>query len=604
MLERIIGFAIRNRWIVIAATVGMALLGIYNFHRLPIDAVPDITNVQVQVNTEAPGMSPLEVEQQITTRVEQAMGGIPGVSYMRSLSRYGLSQLTVVFHDDIDIYFARQLVNERLREASEDLPPGASEPAMGPIATGLGEIYMWTVEADSGATRADGLPYTAMDFREAQDWIVKPQLRTVPGVTEVNTVGGYVKQYHVTPDPAKLVAYGVTFRSVLDALSANNLNAGAGYIEHIGEQYLVRIPGVITNLDDVGKILVGVEDGTPIRVRDVATVGVGEELRTGAATENGEEVVLGTVFMLVGANSRTVSRDVAARMEQIQTTLPEGLKVRTVYDRTRLVDATLETVRENLTYGAILVIIVLFLLLGNARAAFLVALTIPLAGLFAVTGMVQSGISGNLMSLGAIDFGIIVDGAVVMVENMVRRFGRRQHELGRLLNLDERLREAFDSAREVAKPTLFGVGIIMIVYLPILTLSGIEGKMFKPMALTVLLALAGALILTFTFVPAGVALILRGRVAERESPVVRGVKRLYAPTLRHALRFRWAVIVGAVAFVVVCLLVGSRLGSEFIPSLDEGDIAMHAMRIPSTSLTQAVEMQHQLEKRIKTVPEV
>jgi len=604
MLERIIGFAIRNRWIVIAATVGMALLGIYNFHRLPIDAVPDITNVQVQVNTEAPGMSPLEVEQQITTRVEQAMGGIPGVSYMRSLSRYGLSQLTVVFHDDIDIYFARQLVNERLREASEDLPPGASEPAMGPIATGLGEIYMWTVEADSGATRADGLPYTAMDFREAQDWIVKPQLRTVPGVTEVNTVGGYVKQYHVTPDPAKLVAYGVTFRSVLDALSANNLNAGAGYIEHIGEQYLVRIPGVITNLDDVGKILVGVEDGTPIRVRDVATVGVGEELRTGAATENGEEVVLGTVFMLVGANSRTVSRDVAARMEQIQTTLPEGLKVRTVYDRTRLVDATLETVRENLTYGAILVIIVLFLLLGNARAAFLVALTIPLAGLFAVTGMVQSGISGNLMSLGAIDFGIIVDGAVVMVENMVRRFGRRQHERGRLLNLDERLREAFDSAREVAKPTLFGVGIIMIVYLPILTLSGIEGKMFKPMALTVLLALAGALILTFTFVPAGVALILRGRVAERESPVVRGVKRLYAPTLRHALRFRWAVIVGAVAFVVVCLLVGSRLGSEFIPSLDEGDIAMHAMRIPSTSLTQAVEMQHQLEKRIKTVPEV
>ena len=489
MLERIIDFSIRNRWVVIAATLAMAVFGIYNFSRLPIDAVPDITNVQVQVNTEAPGMSPLEVEQQITTRVELAMGGIPGVDYVRSISRYGLSQLTIVFRDDVDIYFARQLVNERLREASEDLPPGVSQPAMGPIATGLGEIYMWTVEADSGATRPDGLPYTAMDFREAQDWIVKPQLRTVPGVTEVNTIGGYVKQYHVTPDPAKLVAHGMTFRSVLDALSANNVNAGAGYIEHIGEQYLVRIPGVITNVEDIGAILVGVEDGTPIRIRDLATVGVGEELRTGAATENGQEVVMGTVFMLVGANSRTVSHDVAERMDEIQSTLPAGLQVRTVYDRTRLVDATLDTVRENLIYGAVLVIAVLFLLLGNARAALLVALTIPLAGLFAVSGMVQNRISGNLMSLGAIDFGIIVDGAVVMVENMVRRFGRRQHELGRLLTLSERLHEAFESAREVAKPTLFGVGIIMIVYLPILTLSGIEGKMFKPMALTVLLAL-------------------------------------------------------------------------------------------------------------------
>jgi heavy metal efflux system protein len=604
MLERIIDFAIRNRWVVMAATLAMAVLGIYNFGRLPIDAVPDITNVQVQVNTEAPGMSPLEVEQQITTRVELAMGGIPGVHYIRSISRYGLSQLTIVFRDDVDIYFARQLVNERLREASEDLPPGVSQPAMGPIATGLGEIYMWTVEADSGALRPDGLPYTAMDFREAQDWIVKPQLRTVPGVTEVNTIGGYVKQYHVTPDPAKLVAYGLTFRSVLDALSANNLNAGAGYIEHIGEQYLVRIPGVITNVDDVGAILVGVEDGTPIRIRDLATIGVGEELRTGAATENGEEVVLGTVFMLVGANSRTVSHDVAARMEEIQSTLPQGLKARTVYDRTRLVDATLHTVRENLTYGAVLVIAVLFLLLGNARAALLVALTIPLAGLFAVTGMVQNRISGNLMSLGAIDFGIIVDGAVVMVENMVRRFGQRQHELGRLLTLEERLHEAFESAREVAKPTLVGVGIIMIVYLPILTLSGIEGKMFKPMALTVLLALTGALILTFTFVPAGVAVFLRGRVAERESAAVRGVKRAYAPALRQALRFRWGVIAAAVVLVVACLLLGTRMGSEFIPSLDEGDIAMHAMRIPSTSLSQAIEMQHQLEERIATVPEV
>ncbi len=604
MLERIIDLAIRRRWIVVAMTAAMAALGIYHFGKLPIDAVPDITNVQVQVNTAVHGMSPPEVERQVTARIEQAMGGIPGVDYMRSLSRYGLSQLTIVFHDDVDIYFARQLVAERLRGAGEDLPPGAGEPEMGPIATGLGEIFMWTVEAEPGAKRPDGQPFTAMDFREAQDWIVKPQLRTVPGVTEVNTIGGYVKQYHVTPNPAKLVAHGLTFRDLLDALLANNLNAGAGYIEHIGEQYLVRIPGVVTTLDDVGKILVGVEDGTPIRIRDLASVGAGRELRTGAATENGEEVVLGTVFMLVGANSRTVSRDVAARMAQIQTTLPDGLKVRTVYDRTRLVDATLHTVRENLTYGALLVVVVLFLLLGNARAALLVALTIPLAGLFAVTGMVRGGISGNLMSLGAIDFGIIVDGAVVMVENMVRRFGRRQHELGRLMTLDERLHEAFESAREIAKPTLFGVAIIMIVYLPILTLTGIEGKMFKPMAMTVLLALTGALVLTFTFVPAAVALFLRGRVSERESAVVRVAKRGYAPLLTRALKFRWAVIATAAAFVAACLLLGTRLGSEFIPSLDEGDIAMHAMRIPSTSLTQAVEMQHHLEERIKAVPEV
>jgi heavy metal efflux system protein len=604
MLESIIRLSIRARWVVIVITAAVAALGVYNFQRLPIDAVPDITNVQVQVNTAAPGMSPPEVERQVTARIEMAMGGIPGADHMRSLSRYGLSQLTIVFRDDVDIYFARQLVGERLREASEDLPPGVGQPEMGPTATGLGEIFMWAVEAEPGALRPDGGAYTATDFREAQDWIVKPQLRTVPGVTEVNTIGGYVKQYHVTPDPAKLVAHGLTFRHILDALNANNLNAGAGYIEHIGEQYLVRIPGVVTQVQDVEKILVGVEDGVPIRIRDLATVGIGQELRTGAATENGAEVVLGTVFMLIGANSRTVSHDVAARMEQIQTTLPEGLKVRTVYDRTRLVDATLHTVRENLTFGAVLVIAVLFLMLGNARAAFLVALTIPLAGLFAVSGMVHNRISGNLMSLGAIDFGIIVDGAVVMVENMVRRFGHRQAAAGRLLTRDERLHEAFESAREVAKPTLFGVGIIMIVYLPILTLSGIEGKMFKPMAMTVLLALTGALILTFTFVPAGVALLLRGRVAERESPAVRGAKRLYAPTLARALRFRWAVIAGASTLVVASLLLFSRMGSEFIPSLDEGDIAMHAMRIPSTSLTQAITMQHHLEERITTVPEV
>ena len=604
MLERIIQGSVRYRGFVVMVTIAMAVLGIYNFGRLPIDAVPDITNIQVQINTSAPGMSPPEVEKQVTTRVELAMGGIPGMNYMRSLSRYGLSQLTLVFEDDVDIYFARQLVGERLREASEDLPPGVDPPMMGPIATGLGEIYMWTVEAQPGAMRADGKPYTPTDLREVQDWIVKPQLRTVRGVTEVNAVGGYVKQYHVTPDPQKLVAHGLTFRDVLDAITANNANAGAGYIEHVGEQYLVRVPGIVTDLADVERILVGVEDGTPIRIGDLATVGPGDELRTGAATENGEEVVIGTVFMLMGENSRAVSARVADRIGKIRNTLPAGVEIRTVYDRTRLVNATLHTVRENLTYGAILVIVVLFLLLGNARAAFLVALTIPLAMLFAVTGMVGNRISGNLMSLGAIDFGIIVDGAVVMTENIVRRFSGRQQELGRLLTRDERLREAFESAREVARPTLFGVAIIMIVYLPVLTLGGIEGRMFKPMALTVLLALSGALILTFTFVPAGAALLLRGRMAAGENAVIRGVRRLYAPALAQSLRFRWVVIAAAVAFVAGSVLIGSRLGSEFVPALDEGDIALHAMRIPSTSLSQAVAMQHDLEKKISVVPEV
>ncbi|HEX5133149.1 MAG TPA: CusA/CzcA family heavy metal efflux RND transporter [Candidatus Krumholzibacteria bacterium] len=604
MLERIIRESVRYRGAVVLLTIALAALGIYNFGRLPIDAVPDITNVQVQINTSAPGMSPLEVEKQVTTRVELAMGGIPGMDHMRSLSRYGLSQLTLVFHDDVDIYFARQLVSERLREASEGLPPGVEPPGMGPVATGLGEIYMWTVESQAGAKRADGKAYTPTDLREVQDWIVKPQLRTVAGVTEVNSLGGYVKQYHVTPDPGKLVAHGLTFRDVLDAIAANNVNAGAGYIEHIGEQYLVRIPGVVTDLAEVERILVGVEDGTPVRIGDLATVAPGDELRTGAATENGEEVVIGTVFMLMGENSRAVATRVASRLDEIQKTLPPGVELRTVYDRTRLVDATLHTVRENLMYGAILVIAVLFLLLGNARAAFLVALTIPLAMLFAVTGMVGNRISGNLMSLGAIDFGIIVDGAVVMTENIVRRFATRQREVGRVLTRDERLAEAFDSAREVARPTLFGVGIIMIVYLPILTLGGIEGKMFKPMALTVLLALSAALILTFTFVPAGAALLLRGRVGEGENRVIRAAKRVYAPALARSLRYRWPVVAVAAVLVVASVLVGSRLGSEFVPSLDEGDIALHALRIPSTSLSQAVAMQHELEEAIGSVPEV
>jgi cobalt-zinc-cadmium resistance protein CzcA len=604
MLDRILNFAIHHRWLVMIAVLGIALLGIFNFNKLPIDAVPDITNVQVQINTEAPAMSPLEVEKQITFTIETAMGGIPGVQYTRSLSRYGLSQVTVVFHDGTNIYFARQLVNERLQEAKGNLPPTAGEPTMGPISTGLGEIFSWTIEAEPGATKPNGEPYTSTDLREIQDWVVKPQLRTVPGVTEVNTIGGYEKQFHVTPDPTKLVSYGLSFHDVMEALDRNNTSAGAGYIEHKGEQYLIRVPGLVSDIDDIQSIIVGEDDGTPIFIRDVANVALGKQLRTGAATENGEEVVLGSVFMLLGENSRTVAKRVGEKMEEVNKSLPEGIIARTVRDRTRLVDATLRTVRNNLFEGAVLVVVVLFALVGNFRAALLVSLTIPLSMLFAVTGMVQTKISGNLMSLGAIDFGIIVDGAVVMVENIIRRFAERQQHLGRVLSRGERLEEAFESAREVARPTLFGVGIIMIVYLPILTLEGIEGKMFLPMAETVLLALAGALIFTFTFIPAGIAIFLSGKVSEKESIIVRGAKRAYEPLLHGAVRNRWAVVTVATAFIVFSLLVASRMGSEFIPQLDEGDMAVQAMRIPSTSLSQAVEMQDHLEKAILTVPEV
>jgi len=604
MLDKILSFSIQQRWLIVLAVVGMAALGIYNFSKLPIDAVPDITNVQVQINTEAPGMSPLEVEKQITFSIETAMGGIPGVSYTRSISRYGLSQVTVVFEDGTSIYFARQLINERLQEAKAALPPTAEEPTMGPIATGLGEIFMYTVEPEPGAIRPDGQPFTSTDLREVQDWIVKPQLRNITGVTEVNTIGGYEKQFHVTPDPAKLVSYGLSFHDIMAALAGNNASVGAGYIEHKGEQYLIRVPGLVSTTDDIRNILVGVDDGTPIYIRDLAEVGLGKELRTGAATENGEEVVLGTVFMLMGENSRTVSQRVAERISEVNKSLPEGITTRTVYDRTKLVDATLETVRNNLVEGAALVIVILFLLLGNFRAALLVAMVIPLSMLFAVTGMVQNRISGNLMSLGAIDFGIIVDGAVVMVENIIRRFSERQKRYGRLLSRAERFEEAFESAREMAKPTLFGVGIIMIVYLPILTLAGIEGKMFIPMAQTVLLALGGALLLTFTFIPAGIALFLRGKVSEKESFIIRAAKVAYAPMIRSALSYRWQFVAVSVAFLLFSFAVASRMGSEFIPSLDEGDIAVHALRIPSTSLSQAIVMQHDLEKTIVGFPEV
>lgn len=603
MIDAIIRLSIRNRWLVMLAVLGAAAVGVHSWSRLPVDAVPDITNVQVQVNTEAPGYSPLEAEQRVTYLVETAMAGLPGLDYTRSLSRYGLSQVTVVFKDGTDIFFARQLVNERIQEVKGQLPP-ALEPGMGPVATGLGEIYMYTVDAAPGALKPDGTPYTATDLRTVQDWIVRPQLRQVPGITEINTIGGYEKQFHVTPDPAKLLAHRLTLRDVMRALSENNANAGAGYIEKNGSQYLIRAPGQVAGLEDLRRIVVTTRDAVPITIADIAEVVLGKELRTGAATLNGREAVLGTAFMLIGENSRAVSGRIAAKLDQVRDSLPAGVDANTVYDRTTLVDRTIATVQKNLLEGALLVIVVLFLMLGNLRAALLTALVIPLSLLFTFTGMVQSGVSGNLMSLGALDFGLIVDGAVIIVENCIRRLAEAQHGRRETLEREARFEIVFKATREVFKPSLVSVLVVALVNIPIFALLGVEGKMFRPMAFTVVTALLAALILSVTFVPAAVALFMTGRVAEGENIVVRSAARIYAPVLRFALRRRTAVVVAAMILVAGSGWLASRMGAEFIPNLDEGDIALHALRIPGTGLEQAVRMQSALEIRLKAFPEV
>ncbi|UXI66300.1 efflux RND transporter permease subunit [Tahibacter amnicola] len=603
MLEKLIRFAIARRWLMLALTLALVGVGSFSFTRLPIDATPDITNVQVQVNTEAPGYSPLEAEQRVTFVIETVMAGMPRLDYTRSLSRYGLSQVTIVFKDGTDLYFARQQVAERLQQVKSKLPAGL-DPQMGPIATGMGEIFMYTVDAHADARKPDGTPYTATDLRTLQDWVIRPQLRGTPGVTEVNTVGGFARQIHITPDPARLVALGFTLHDVVNAVAANNRNIGAGYIERNGQQFLVRTPGQVPDLDAIRDIILDRRDGVPIRVRDVAEVGEGAELRTGAATLDGREVVLGTVFMLIGANSREVAQATAARLADASKSLPPGVSANPVYDRTTLVDRTIGTVAKNLIEGALLVIAVLFVLLGNFRAALITAAVIPLAMLFTMTGMVRGGVSGNLMSLGALDFGLIVDGAVIIIENCLRRFGERQHKLGRLLREEEHLDVAATATAEVIRPSLFGLGIITAVYVPIFALTGVEGKMFQPMAVTVVLALTGAMVLSLTFVPAAVALFLRGRIHEQETRVVQWVRRHYAPTLAWSVRRRGGVIAAALALVAVCGALTTRLGSEFIPSLDEGDVALHAMRIPGTSLDQAITMQATLERRIKQFPEV
>lgn len=602
-LERLIHASIRHRWLVLLIVLSLCTLGIYNFGKLPIDAVPDITNVQVQINTEAPGFSPLESEQRITYPVETAIAGLPGLDYTRSISRYGLSQVTVVFNDSTNIYFARQLIAERLQAVKSQLPDGL-EPTMGPISTGLGEIFMFTIEPEPGAKKPDGTDWTPTDLREVQDWVVKPQLRNLKGVTEVNTIGGFQKQYHVTPYPEKLLAYELAMEDVLTALAHNNANVGAGYIERNGEQYLIRIPGQVKTIEDIGSIIVAQRDELTIRLRDVSDVLIGKELRTGAATQNGQEVVLGTVFMLIGENSRDVSQRVSKRLEEINRSLPQGVVARTAYDRTVLVDRTIATVEKNLFEGAILVIVVLFLLLGNIRAALITAAVIPIAMLMTISGMVINKVSGNLMSLGALDFGLIVDGAVIIIENCLRRFGIEQHHLGRILSKNERFSLAAAATAEVVKPSLFGVIIITVVYLPIFALTGVEGKMFHPMAFTVVTALLAALVLSLTFVPAAVALCVTGSVEDKENIILRVARQWYEPLLDYALRNCKKMAFVALLLVMASALVASRMGSEFIPSLDEGDIALHALRIPGTSLTQAVQMQSALEARIKMFPEV
>ena len=626
MIARVLSFSVHQRWLVVLVTLLVVALGVWSLARLPIDAVPDITNKQVQINTLAPSLSPVDVERQVTFPVETALAGIPGLEYTRSLSRNGFSQVTAVFSERTDIYFARQQVSERLNEASRNLPTGV-RPQLGPISSGLGEIYMWAVHFKSGNERQltrrgeagwqrDGSYLTpegqilrtelerAAYLRTVQDWIIRPQLRTVPGVAGIDTIGGFEKQYVVQPDPAKLIGYNLSFGDVAEALESNNLNRGAGYIERNGEGYSVRVNGRLDAVEQIAGIVVKTRQGTPIRISDVATVGVGRELRTGSGSENGAEAVIGTAMMLIGENSRTVAAAVDAKMRQINRSLPPGIEAKPVLNRMVLVDATIQTVAKNLAEGALLVVLVLFLMLGNIRAAIITAMVIPIAMLMTITGMVQGKISANLMSLGALDFGLIVDGAVIIAENTLRRLADRQHELGRQLRLDERLQTVIASAEEMIRPSVYGQAIIILVYVPLLTFSGVEGKMFEPMALTVILALAAAFIISMTFIPAVLAIAISGKVQEKENFIVKALRVVYSPTLKAALRLPRLSILAALALLVASGVLFTRLGQEFLPQLDEKNIAMHALRIPSVSLTQSQTMQLDVERTVTRFPEV
>jgi heavy metal efflux system protein len=614
MIERILRFSLHHRNLIVLLILAVSAGGIYSLQRLPIDAVPDITNNQVQINTVASALSPEEIEKQVTFPIETALAGTPGLESTRSISRNGFSQVTAIFDDRADIYFARAQVNERLATAKETLPEGA-EPMMGAISTGLGEIYMWTVEYEPEVLKKGS--YTTPDgevlktrlemaayLRTVQDWMIRPQVKTVKGVAGVDAIGGYVKQYNVEPYPQKLMALGVGFKDVVEALERNNQSIGAGFIERNGEAYVVRSNGRIGTAAEIGRIVVTTRGNQPIYMSDIARIGIGKEMRTGSASENGNEVVVGTALMLIGENSRIVSEAVDQKLAVVNKSLPDGIVAKTVLNRTKLVDSTIGTVQKNLTEGALLVIVILFLLLGNFRAALITALVIPISMLMTSIGMIKTGISGNLMSLGALDFGLIVDGAVIITENALRRLAEKQHEEGRTLSKAERLHEVMLASKEMIQPTVFGQAIIIMVYIPLLTFTGVEGKMFEPMALTVIIALISAFVLSLTFVPAMLAIFVSGKVEEKESRIIHGAKNWYEPALRYSLRKPLSVIgVAALSFCGALLLLFT-MGQEFIPTLDEKDIAMHAMRIPSTGITQSQEMQAIVEKEVSKLPEV
>ena len=604
LFERIIQFSIQHAiWVMLFACIWIAV-GIYSYQKLPIDAVPDITNTQVQINTQANGFTALEVEQRITYPIENAMAGIPDLELTRSISRYGLSQVTIVFEDGTDIYWARQQINQRLQEIQAELPAQTS-PIMSPVSTGLGEIYQWVLRAEPKAKKSDGTAYTAMDLREIQDWVVRPQLQRVQGVAEVNSIGGFEKNYVVSPDFNYMQQLNISLEQLQQALNQNNENRGAGFIEDNGQQLTVRIPGTLNNISDIENTLVTSSSGRAIRVSDIAQVSIGHDLRTGGATYNGEETVLGIAMMAMGENSRTVSKAVDAKIRDIQNSLPNGVFIETVYDRTSLVEKAIKTVQKNLVEGAVLVIVILFLFLGNIRAALITACVIPLSMLFTLTGMAQKNISANLMSLAALDFGIIVDGAVVIVENCIRRLAHAQHLLKRPLTQSERFKEVFLAARQARRPLIFGQLIILVVYLPIFALSGIEAKMFHPMALTVVLALIAAMILSITFVPAAVALWVKGDIRETESGWMTSLKKSYEKTLNVAYEYKAVVLTFAICLLVVTGVLTTKLGSEFAPQLGEGDFAVQQLRSPSTGLEESLRMQENTEKLLlKNFPEI
>ena len=604
LFERIIQFSIQNAiWVLLFACTWIAV-GIYSYQKLPIDAVPDITNTQVQINTQAKGFTALEVEQRITYPIENAMAGIPNLELTRSISRYGLSQVTIVFKDGTDIYWARQQINQRVQEAQSELPAQIA-PTMSPVSTGLGEIYQWVLKADPNAKKPDGTAYTPMDLREIQDWIVRPQLQRVKGVAEVNTIGGFEKTYVVSPDLNRMQQLNISLEQLQQALAQNNENRGAGYIEDNGQQLTVRVPGAFNGLSDIENTMLGSPNGSPIRVGDIAQVSIGHDLRTGGATYNGKETVLGVAMMAMGGNSRTVSKAVDAKLQDIQNSLPKGVVIETAYDRTTLVEKAIKTVQKNLVEGAILVIIILFLFLGNIRAALITACVIPLSMLFTLTGMAQKNISANLMSLGALDFGIIVDGAVVIVENCIRRLAHTQQLLKRPLTQSERFKEVFLAARQARRPLIFGQLIILVVYLPIFALSGVEAKMFHPMALAVVLALVAAIILSITFVPAAVALWVKGDIQEKESRWMLWLKAKYQQTLDISYQYKAVVLIFALCVLVITGFISTKLGSEFAPQLSEGDFAIQQLRSPSTGLEESLRIQKNTEKLLlKSFPEI